>query len=143
MSVLALLVGFALSSPAFHSGGTIPRLYTCDGRNVSPPLRWTAPPRATRSFGLTVTDPDAPGGTFVHWVAWGIPGSARKLAPGARPMYESKNSAGRPGYTGPCPPAGPAHRYVFRLYALDARVSPPFGKHVLAAATLVGRYSRR
>jgi Raf kinase inhibitor-like YbhB/YbcL family protein len=139
---LLVLASLVLSSSAFHAGGTIPRRYTCEGRNVSPPLRWTAPPRGTRSFALTVTDPDAPGGTFVHWVAWGIAPSARSLGVGARPPHEGRNSAGTVGYTGPCPPPGPAHRYVFRLYALDARVGPPFGRHALASSVLVGRYAR-
>jgi Raf kinase inhibitor-like YbhB/YbcL family protein len=134
---VALAVAFALSSPAFVAGGQIPVRYTCDGANVSPPLRWTAPPRGTRSLGLTVVDPDAPGGHFVHWVASAIPATSRGLAVGARPPAEGSNGAGGVGWTGPCPPAGPAHHYVFTLTALGA------GGKVLARARLVGRYARR
>jgi Raf kinase inhibitor-like YbhB/YbcL family protein len=134
---LALAVAFALSSPAFAAGGAIPARYTCDGSNVSPPLRWTAPPRGTRTLGLTVVDPDAPGGHFVHWVASAIPATSRGLAVGARPPKQGANGAGGVGWTGPCPPAGPAHHYVFTLTALGVH-----GK-VLARARLVGRYARR
>ncbi len=134
MVLLAAAV-LTLTSPAFANGGTIPVRYTCNGRGSSPPLRWTAPPRGTRSFRLTVVDPDAPGGGFVHWRASAIPASARGLRAGQHAPVEGANSAGGRGWTGPCPPAGPAHRYVFTLQALDAH-----GK-VLATARLVGRYA--
>jgi len=141
---------FALSSPAFRAGGTIPTVYTCDGTQKIVPLRWSGVPRGTRSFALLVDDPDASSGTFTHRVAWGIPGTARAL-PGRAPK-EGTTSAGRTGWVGPCPPSG-THRYVFRLYAL--RSAPPLqsgadkpaflaalkGK-VLATATLIGRYGR-
>ncbi len=129
-----LSVALALTSPAFHAGGTIPSLYTCAGADVSPPLRWTAPPRGTRSLALSVTDPDA--GGFVHWRAWGIAASTRALASGARPPHEGRNGFGRVGYGGPCPPPGPAHHYVFELRALDAR------GRVLATGRLVGLFGR-
>jgi Raf kinase inhibitor-like YbhB/YbcL family protein len=131
----ALVAAFALTSPAFHPGGTIPARYTCAGADVSPPLRWTAPPRGTRSFSITVVDVDANG--FVHWRASGIAGAARSLATGAHPPSEGLNTFGRHRYSGPCPPpgAGP-HRYVFTLRALGG------GGTVLASARLVGRFER-
>jgi len=141
---------FALRSPAFAPGGTIPRVYTCDGGDRIVPLRWTAPPRGTRSFALLVDDPDAPSGSFVHRLAWGIPAAARSL-PGRAPR-EGTNGAGRLGWTGPCPPSG-VHRYVFTLYALRAPLPLAAGAdraafaralrgRVLATARLVGRYGR-
>jgi Raf kinase inhibitor-like YbhB/YbcL family protein len=144
---------FALTSPAFPAGGTIPPAYTCDGANVSPPLRWTAPPSGTRSLALIMDDPDAPGGTFTHWTAWNIPPRARGLERGARPPREGTTSFGWIGYGGPCPPPGPPHRYVFRLHALRAPLDLPRGAEraalaralrgrVLARAILVGRYGR-
>jgi Raf kinase inhibitor-like YbhB/YbcL family protein len=134
--IAAVTAALALTSPAFAGGGRIPVRYTCDGAGLSPPLRWTAPPRGTRSFTLTVIDPDAPGGRFVHWVAAGIPPSSRGLPAGAHAPREALNSAGSRGWTGPCPPSG-THRYVFTLRAVGA------GGRTLAQAQLVGRYSRR
>jgi Raf kinase inhibitor-like YbhB/YbcL family protein len=135
--IAAVTAALALTSPAFANGGRIPVRYTCDGAGLSPPLRWTAPPGGTRSFALTVVDPDAPGGNFVHWTASAIPASVRALPAGARAPKEGLNSAGGRGWTAPCPPAGPAHRYVFTLRA----VGP--GGRTLARAQLVGRYARR
>ena len=144
MTVLASLVAaFALTSPAFPPGGLIPARYTCDGANVAPVLRWTSPPRGTHAFALRVTDPDAPGGTFVHWIAWGR----------TRPSVSGTNTFGKVGYDGPCPPSGPAHRYVFRLFALRSPLPLRRGAslvaftralrgRVLGKATLVGRYGR-
>jgi Raf kinase inhibitor-like YbhB/YbcL family protein len=125
---------FALTSPALHAGGSIPRRYTCDGANVSPPLRWTAPPRRTSSFSLTVIDPGASGGKFVHW-------RIRRLSPGLRSLRAGShqggaNSAGGSGWTGPCAPPGLVHHYVFQLRAL-ARTA-----RTLATARLVGLYRR-
>jgi Raf kinase inhibitor-like YbhB/YbcL family protein len=127
-------------------------VYTCDGENVSPALRWTAPPRGTRSFALLVDDPDAPSGTFTHWIAWGIPASARGVARGVRPPREGANDGGRTGWTGPCPPSG-THRYVFHVYALRAPLPLRAGAdrdaflaalegRVIRTATLVGSYRR-
>src|SRR5438477_11901567 len=115
--VAVLAAAFVLTSPAFHSGGTIPKRYTCDGANVSPALRWTAPPRGTASFSLTVFDPDAPGGGFLHWRIAHLRASARGLPAGSR--LGGPNGAGRPGWTGPCPPAGPVHHYRLQLRALS------------------------
>jgi Raf kinase inhibitor-like YbhB/YbcL family protein len=143
---------FTLRSPAFAPDGTIPRRYTCDGANASPPLRWVGLPRRARSMALSVVDPDAPGG-FTHWLAWGIPRSVRRLPAGARLQRVGTNNAGSVGYTGPCPPTGPPHRYVFRLYALRTplplrrgatrqRFEAALRGRVLRVATLVGRYGR-
>jgi Raf kinase inhibitor-like YbhB/YbcL family protein len=126
---------FAFRSPVFLPGGTIPRAYTCDGRDISPPLRWTAPPRRTSSFSLTVTDRDARG--FLHWRVTAISARLRTLAAGARVGREGLNDFGRRGYGGPCPPSGSGrHRYVFALKALDAR------GRTLAVARLIGLYRR-
>jgi Raf kinase inhibitor-like YbhB/YbcL family protein len=132
--VASLVAAFVLTSPAFHQGGAIPKRYTCDGANISPALRWTAPPARTASFSLTVFDPDAPGGGFLHWQIARLPAGARGLPPGSH--LGGQNGAGGKGYTGPCPPAGPAHHYRFTLRALDRA-----GK-VLAVARLVGLYGR-
>jgi hypothetical protein len=134
--IAAVTAALALTSPAFAAGGRIPVRYTCDGAGLSPPLRWTAPPRGTRTFALTVIDPDAPSGRFVHWLASAIPASSRGLAAGAPAPKEGRNGAGGTGWTGPCPPSG-THRYVFTLRAVGAR------GRTLARAQLVGRYSRR
>jgi Raf kinase inhibitor-like YbhB/YbcL family protein len=135
--VAAFLAALVLTSPAFHNGARIPRTYTCDGRNISPALRWTAPPRSTRSLGLRVVDIDARG--FVHWDARVASTAGHGLAAGYKGQAtgERSNSVGTTGYTGPCPPPGSGrHRYVFTLTAFG-----PGGK-VLARARLVGVYSR-
>jgi Raf kinase inhibitor-like YbhB/YbcL family protein len=132
-SFAALSAAFALASPAFHAGGAVPARYTCEGANVSPPLRWTAPPGGTRSFAITMVDVTA---GFLHWQAVKIPAAARSLPAGAHLTHVSLNSFHQPGYGGPCPPAGPAHRYVFTLRALGA------SGRILAEATLVGRFRR-
>jgi Raf kinase inhibitor-like YbhB/YbcL family protein len=113
----------ALTSPAFASNAAIPRRYTCDGDETSPPLRWTPPPTATRSLALLVEDPDAPGGTFVHWTLYGFSAATKGLDQGAIPRgaKQGANSAGNSKYAGPCPPKGDKpHRYNFTLYALSA-----------------------
>jgi hypothetical protein len=147
---------FAVRSPAFRDGETLPRDFTCDGRSVSPPLTWEALPPRTRSLALIVEDPDAPGGTFVHWATWGIPASLRTLPEGAKPaggVREGTSGSGVPGWVGPCPPPGPPHRYHFRLYALDLEPDLPPGapvlhlhatmyRHILAESVLMGRYAR-
>lgn len=149
-----------IESTVFEEGGTIPKKYTCDGENISPPLSWSTPPEGTKSLALICEDPDAPGGIFVHWVLFGlspdisalpegVPGQETVLG-GAR---QGTTSFGRIGYGGPCPPSGPAHRYVFTLYALDFQ--PPLHAratkqevlqamegHSLAQGQLMGRYSR-
>ena len=131
--MVTLAAALVLTSPAFQNGAAIPTLYTCDGANVSPALRWTAPPRGTRSFSLTVFDPDAPNGGFLHWRIASLPATARGLPAGSK--LGGPNGAGRRGYTGPCPPSG-THHYRFQLRALAG------SGRVLATALLVGLYRR-
>ena len=131
--MVVLAAALVLSSPVFQNGGTIPKRYTCDGANVSPALRWTAPPRGTKYFSLTVFDPDAPNGGFLHWRIPRLPATARGLPAGSR--LGGQNGAGQQGYTGPCPPSGTHHyRFQLRAYATSGRV--------LATALLVGLYRR-
>lgn len=145
-----------LESPAFRAGGEIPRRYTCDGADVAPPLAWSGVPDGTESLALIVEDPDAPRGLWVHWLVYDLPPDTTglpeggALPPGAR---EGRTHYPEPGYGGPCPPPGPPHRYVFRLYALDRSGALPDGAsrddllaeargHALAEAELVGIYGR-
>jgi Raf kinase inhibitor-like YbhB/YbcL family protein len=146
-------MSMTVSSTAFTDGGTIPRRYTCDGENISPPLRVEGVPSGTRQLALLVEDPDAPGGTFVHWVAWGIDPAGSGLGEGEAPPGSGVNGFGKRGYGGPCPPRGPAHRYVFTVLALS---EPPtlapgssaddlrkaVASSVLGEGRLVGRYAR-
>jgi len=113
-----------LTSPALPPGADIPRQYTCDGGDISPPLVWTGVPPTTAGFALVVEDPDAPGGTFRHWAAFNIPASATSLPAGYHagmptPFAEGRNDFGKIGYSGPCPPPGSRHRYIFTLMALN------------------------
>jgi Raf kinase inhibitor-like YbhB/YbcL family protein len=145
---------FTLTSSAFANGGAIPSRYTCDGENLSPPLTWSGAPNGSRSLALIVDDPDAPVGTFTHWLAWGIDPEAGGLAEGQPAPVEGRNDFGVIGYGGPCPPPGHGpHRYFFNLYALDSELGLPPGAsrlqleralvgHVLAPAELVGIYQR-
>lgn len=153
VAALVLVTAFGLASPAFEPGQTIPVEYTCDGLNVSPALRWTTPPRGTKSFALIMDDPDAPGGTFTHWLAWNISPKARGLRRGAHPPREGATSFSRVGYGGPCPPSGTPHRYFFKLYALRTPLALPAGSgrpalekamkgKVLKRVSLVGLYGR-
>ena len=148
-----------LESAAFAEGEMIPSVHTCDGKDVSPPLSWTDPPEGTASFALIADDPDAPGRTWVHWIAWNVPAGTRALAQGVPKSAEAPdgtrqgmNDFRRMGYGGPCPPSG-THRYFFRLYALDTLLDLPsratrrdlegaMRGHVLAEATLMGKYRR-
>ena len=142
-----------LTSTAFGGGEPIPVRHTCDGEDVSPPLAWTAPPDGTVSLALCLDDPDAGRYPFTHWLAWGLPPVAGGLGEGEPAPREGRNDFGAPGYRGPCPPAGKPHRYVYRLFALDAE--PELGPsdrrlsfdaavegHALATAELVGVYER-
>jgi Raf kinase inhibitor-like YbhB/YbcL family protein len=145
-----------LASDAFANGQAIPAVYSCDGANRSPALRWSSPPPATRSFALVVDDPDAPRGTFRHWGAYDIPASARGIASGQHVGTEVLNDAGKPGYTGPCPPKGKGvHHYHVRLFALDvarldvggkagvAEVENAAGRHAIAQGELIGTFERK
>jgi Raf kinase inhibitor-like YbhB/YbcL family protein len=145
---------FALQSSAFDDAGPIPRRHSCEGEDLSPPLSWSGAPEGTRSLALVVDDPDAPAGTFTHWLGWEIDPAAEGLGEGEAAPIEGRNDFGTSGYRGPCPPPGHGpHRYFFRLYALDAEpeLRPDAGKeevgraiegHTLAAAKLIGTYER-
>lgn len=146
-------VEMELESDAFGEGEPMPEKYTCDGEDVSPPLSWKGVPDGTESFVLIADDPDAPGGTFDHWVLYGVPGDLRSLVEGEGAGTEGSNDFGDRGYGGPCPPEGPSHTYRFRLYALDSDpdLEPGASKgdalratdgHVLAEAELTGEYAR-
>jgi Raf kinase inhibitor-like YbhB/YbcL family protein len=149
-----------LKSSAFQSGGEIPRKHTCDANDVSPSLSWDQAPAGTKAFALIADDPDAPVGTWVHWVIYDLPGDTKELAEGIATSEKLANGAKqgindfrKVGYGGPCPPPGPPHRYFFKLYALDAptNLKPRATKqqlldgmkgHVLSEAELMGRYKR-
>lgn len=144
-----------LSSSAFAPGKSIPDDNSCKGRNISPALSWTGAPANTVSYAIIMDDPDAPAGTFVHWVIYNIPAISTGLQQGvpAEPTFDDgaaqgKNSGNRQYYEGPCPPSG-THRYFFKLYALDTRLELPPGAtaqqvtkamqgHILAQAELMG-----
>jgi Raf kinase inhibitor-like YbhB/YbcL family protein len=144
-----------LTSPDFEEGGQIPREFTCDGENTSPELYWSGVPSAVVELALTCEDPDAPGGTFVHWVAWGIDPSSGRLPRGGSPdIREGRSGFGAIGYGGPCPPPGHGpHHYEFALYASDQPLDLESGAtiadlrsalegHIRATATLTGLYER-
>lgn len=129
-----------VSSPAFGEGAAIPERFTCKGANVSPPLAWSDPPAGTTSLAIVVDDPDAPSGTFLHWVLTGLTPERRSLGEGERPpgITEGDNGAGRPGYTGPCPPPGRPHHYRFSVYALPSPPSRPTPDDIRSAAIAEG-----
>ena len=154
-------MAFDLTSTAFKAGDAIPNKHTCDGADVSPPFAWTEPPPGAKSFALVCDDPDAPVGTWVHWVLYDVPGTSRQLleaidtkptlADGSR---QGTNDFKRTGYGGPCPPRGAPHRYFFKLYALDtvlglapgatkAALLKAMEGHVAGQAELMGRYGRQ
>ncbi len=118
----------AVTSPAFRDGEDVPARFTCDGAGTSPPLTWSATAGAARSWALVVDDPDAPGGTYVHWVVLDVPAATRSVGPGAVPGggVQADNSAGDAGYAPPCPPSG-RHRYRFSVYGLSAPTGLPEG----------------
>ena len=170
--LLFLIYGFAakveggkkmaitVTSSAFKEGGMIPAKYTCDGNNSSPPLNWQQPPQGTKSFAQISDDPDAPVGTWVHWVMWNIPAETNQLPENVPPKKELSDGSkqgitdfGRPGYGGPCPPSG-THRYYFKVYALDQMLDIPVTStkqnlleamkgHILAEGMLMGKYKRQ
>jgi hypothetical protein len=149
-----------LTSTSFQAGSQIPAKFTCSGAGISPQLAWSAPPAGTVSFALIVTDPDAPGQTFVHWVLYSLPAETRALPEAllgigqpADGGSQGRNDFGDLGYGGPCPPPGSPHHYVFTLYALDAKLNLPVGAtraqvdaamqgHILASGELIGVYRR-
>jgi Raf kinase inhibitor-like YbhB/YbcL family protein len=147
-------VTFALTSSAFAEGAPIPREHTCDGNDTAPPLAWSGAPAGVRTFALIADDPDAPGGVWVHWVLFNLPGTAAALPESPGLAEQGRNDFKRTGYGGPCPPPGKPHRYVFKLHALDTELALKAGAtkadveramqgHILGTAQLIGVYARR
>jgi len=153
-------MSITLKSTAFENGGMIPSRYTCDGQDISPPLQWSGIPPGTASIALISDDPDAPVGTWVHWVIFNVPPEKGRLPEELPPenvfsdgTTQGRNDFRRIGYGGPCPPGG-THRYFFKIYALDTRLGLKPGAtksdllramkgHILDTGELMGRYSRR
>ena len=151
-------MAFQITTTAFRDGSSIPKRFTCDGSDVSPALSWGNPPAGTISLAIIADDPDAPAGTWVHWVLYDLPADTRKLPEGVAKDRELPNGAlqgrndfGKIGYNGPCPPRGSEHRYFFKLYALDSKTGLKAGVtkseleramkgHVLSQAQLVGKF---
>jgi len=146
------MVDLSVKSSAFEHGKLIPRKYTCDGQDINPPLTIEGIPKEAKTLVLAVDDPDAPSGTWDHWIVWNIPASTSKIAENSVPGKEGVNSARRQGYMGPCPPGG-THRYFFKVYALDTQLSLDASSrkkdaekamqgHVLSKGELMGLYRR-
>ncbi len=149
-----------LESPAFKEGAKIPKKYSCEGWDFSPPLTWNKVPDKTRSLALIMDDPDAPDGVFTHWVLFNLPPDSRELLEGVSPVsrlpsgaLQGKNDFGKFGYGGPCPPPGSPHGYRFTLYALDRQLKLKAGAsqkqvlsamegHILTKSQLIGTYQR-
>jgi Raf kinase inhibitor-like YbhB/YbcL family protein len=152
------VMAFTMTSTAFGAGQSIPKKYSCDGPDVSPQLAWKEAPAGTKSYALIADDPDAPLGTWVHWVLFNVPGDTQELAEGvekknqlANGALQGKNDFGNVGYGGPCPPGGSTHRYFFKLYALDGKLDLKAGTskadieramkgHALGQAELMGKF---
>lgn len=150
------VMALQIQSSAFSNEGTIPAKYTCDGENISPPLSWGQAPQGTKSFALIMDDPDAPHGTFDHWLVFNLPADTHTLPEAIKTLpvgtQEGKNSFGKTSYGGPCPPDR-EHRYFFKLYALDQMLPLKNGAskreielamkdHVLQLGQVMGRYDR-
>jgi hypothetical protein len=153
-------MAFALHSADFANGASIPRTFTCDGEDRSPALEWRGAPAGTKTFALIADDPDAPAGTWVHWVIYNIPAGAHSLARGMEKKAQlpdgsrqGGNDFRKIGYNGPCPPPGKAHRYFFKLYALSGELTLAPGAtkadleramsgHILGQTEWMGRYQR-
>lgn len=150
---------FRVTSNAFKEGEALPRQYTCDGVNISPPLEWTDTPKTAKAIAIIADDPDAPAGTFVHWVLYNLPADTIGMVenlPATESLraggFQGKNDFGKIGYGGPCPPSG-THRYFFKVYALDTELPLKAGAtktelekamegHIISQAQLMGVYSR-
>ena len=150
-----------LKTSAFQPQSNIPAQFTCEGQDQSPPLQWSDVPPGTQSLALIVDDPDAPSGTFTHWVLFNLPASVTELPQGLPPNQnlssggiQGTNDFGKIGYGGPCPPAGSSHRYYFKLFALDTKLElkPGVKKaeleramegHIIAHAEMIGKYRRK
>jgi Raf kinase inhibitor-like YbhB/YbcL family protein len=142
-----------IESSAFKNGQPIPKIYTCDGDDLSPPLQFGNIPEGTKSLAIIMDDPDAPNGTFDHWIAWNISSNTKELQEGAVLTFQGINSFKKQIYGGPCPPKGKPHRYFFKFYALDTMLNMPKGSsksmleeaikgHILDQAELMGTYGR-
>jgi Raf kinase inhibitor-like YbhB/YbcL family protein len=161
LHVLAESAKLTVTSPAFEPGHAIPAKYSCQGDDASVPLKWTGAPANTKSFALICDDPDAPGGKWVHWVIYNLSADANSLPENTAKSEalpngaaQGRNSFGNIGYGGPCPPAGKAHRYFFKLYALDATLSlqgqagkeellSAMRSHIVAQGELMGTFKRQ
>ena len=150
----------SISVDGFNEGDMIPDKFTCEGKDVSPLISWTGMPAGTKSIALIMDDPDAPGGTFVHWVLYNLPADTLKLLESMPPnktladgSIQGMTDFGRTGYGGPCPPPGKPHRYYFKVYALDkkldlqplaskSQVESAMKGHILAQGELMGKYQR-
>jgi Raf kinase inhibitor-like YbhB/YbcL family protein len=141
-----------LKSPVFESNKPIPRKYTCEGNDINPPLTIEGTPKEAKTLVLILDDPDAPSGTFDHWIVWNIPATTSKVGENTIPGKEGLNSARQTSYMGPCPPSG-THRYFFKVYALDTElnlginskkkdVEKAMQNHIVAKGELIGLYSR-
>ena len=143
-----------IESPVFKNNELIPTKYTCQGEDINPPLKISAVPQSTKSLALIIDDPDAPVGTWVHWLLWNIPPETAEIGENSVPpgATEGQTDFGQPGYGGPCPPSG-THRYFFKLYALDTELSLAAGAskkeleaalrgHILEQAELIGLYKK-
>lgn len=158
-----MALDFTLTSIAFKSGRAIPERHTCEGESLSPPLSWSGPPEGTKSFALIMDDPDAADKTFVHWILFNLPPDLTSLPEGVdvSDFFEGRspmpllgvNDYGEMAYGAPCPPPGPAHQYVIRLYALDVvldlgpgvvrdQLTDAMAGHVLAEANIFGSFAR-
>ncbi len=153
-------MAFTISSTSFSNGGEIPKRFTCDGADTSPELSWTDPPADTRSFALIADDPDAPDGTWTHWVLFDLPPITNSLPEGMTKIDElpggerqGRNDFRKIGYNGPCPPPGKPHRYFYKLYALDRKLGLKPGadkqelehamqNHILGKTEWMGKYQR-
>lgn len=160
MSFFAAFIGLSLISPNFQEQGFIPKEYSCVGQDTSPELRWKDAPPETKSFALTIVDPDAPGGNFIHWVLYNVPATETSLPPNIpleavlpNGSMQGFNQFGKIGYGGPCPPLAETHSYIFTLYALDTMLPLPPGSsyavlknsmegHILAESKLTGRFAK-
>lgn len=148
-------MSLSVESPAFHENALIPTEYSCEGVDRSPPLSWQGAPENTKSFALIMDDPDAPNGTFVHWILFNIPADKAELEANAsipKGAVSGTNSWGKTGYGGPCPPSG-THHYHFKLYALDTELSldetankqdvlDAMKNHILDESVLIGLYQK-
>lgn len=163
-AVLSLLLiqttsyAITLQSTSFKANANIPKQYTCDGQDISPALSWSNAPAKTVAFALTITDPDAPGGLFYHWILYNIPNNTYALKENHTTFTDGtivgKNSVGSKNYFGPCPPKGESHHYIFTIYALDSHLNMENGvdprvildaieAHHLQSASLTATYRRQ